>query len=159
MRCLKLRNESTGNNKEKLLLVGLFYAFIFGSLLNCTQIVISPTNSLPYNVFFMIKSNHFSCNDIIVFSLEDHPILKNSSWIKRLKGVPGDVIEVKDDIVTVSGKTIGKVLPGLKPLASGVIPEGYVFLAGDSLDSLDSRYEIMGLVKVKDLEGRAFPLW
>lgn len=42
---------------------------------------------------------------------------------------------------------------------SGVIPEGFVFVRGWAADSLDSRYALVGLVKVSDLSGKAIALF
>lgn len=47
----------------------------------------------------------------------------------------------------------------LTPLKADVVPEGYVFVAGDHLRSFDSRYEEFGLVPQQNLWGKAAATW
>lgn len=99
--------------------------------------------------------------DIIVF----HSHLKTDEGkekllIKRVIGVPGDTISIKDWVVyrngealnepyTLEGKTNGDITD-LK------IPEGKLFVMGDNrLNSVDSRFEEVGLVPIKNVVGKA----
>lgn len=73
-------------------------------------------------------------------------------FIKRIAGVPGDLVEVKGDEVFVGGKSVGKAMPetrGGDPLV--IIPEGVIapdhfFMAGETATSLDSRYAFVGYI-------------
>ena len=47
----------------------------------------------------------------------------------------------------------------LTPLRVEIVPEGYVFVAGDHLRSFDSRYEEFGLVSQQNLWGKAASTW
>lgn len=91
---------------------------------------------------------------------------KKKLLIKRVIGVPGDVIDIKDGKVyingkeddqsyTMSGETIGSI-DGL------TVPKGKLFCMGDNRDvSIDSRYEEVGCVSESKVVGkvvfRAFP--
>lgn len=101
--------------------------------------------------------------DIIVFL---SPIEKKKYLVKRLIGLPGDTVEIKDGHVWINGKPAVDPLilksityyargeyarPG-KPLK---IPEDSYFALGDnSLNSVDSRY--WGFVPKKNLAGKVF---
>jgi type IV secretory pathway protease TraF len=51
----------------------------------------------------------------------------------------------------------GRNTQGIIP--EGIIPKGYVFVAGDNLNSFDSRYEEFGLVPVEKIWGKAVLWW
>jgi conjugal transfer pilin signal peptidase TrbI len=80
----------------------------------------------------------------------------NLTFVKYLVGKSGDVVKKVDDKVYVNSELIGSVKnnEGLAPIEGGVIPEGYVFVAGTHADSLDSRYKEFGLIKESELKGR-----
>lgn len=111
-------------------------------------------------VVYMIGEPKFQ--DIIVFksSLEtDNGKKKN--LIKRVIGVPGDTLEIKNGIVYRNGKALKEpyVNGGYTPenLAPTVIPKGKLFLMGDNRpNSIDSRDERVGLVNIDSVVGKAF---
>lgn len=80
---------------------------------------------------------------------------ENSNKIRRVIGVPGDTIEIKNGSVYRNGELLNE------PYASGEVKErveavtlgdGEVFVLGDNREeSLDSRH--VGLLKTKDLRG------
>jgi signal peptidase I len=104
--------------------------------------------------------------DVIVFR---YPEDENKDFIKRLIGVPGDVIEIRNKQVIINGEPLidkdytqrvdpgiidGRINPrdNLGPLT--VPPDSY-FVMGDNRDqSLDSRF--WGFVKMNKIKGRAF---
>lgn len=82
-------------------------------------------------------------------------------FIKRVIGVGGDIVEIRDEMVLVNGVTIDE--PYLHPEATMrnfgpiTVPEGEVFLMGDNRNSSgDSR--VFGTRPVEDMIGRAFVL-
>jgi len=104
--------------------------------------------------------------DVIVFR---YPEDENKDFIKRLIGVPGDVIQIHNKQVIINGERLidqeytqrvdpgiidGRINPrdNLGPLT--VPPDSY-FVMGDNRDqSLDSRF--WGFVKMNKIKGRAF---
>jgi signal peptidase I len=96
----------------------------------------------------------------------------NPDYIKRVIGVPGDKIKVKDGEVIVNGE------PLIEPYLDGVttkwpegvdtitVPEGSLFVMGDNrLNSLDSRYGLgvddpaqggVGFIPIDAVVGKAF---
>lgn len=118
-------------------------------------------NKIAYKVG---ESQH---GDIIVFKsnilLENG---KNKRLIKRIIGVPGDTIEIKDGIVYRNGEALdepyinGDYTSGnIEPTA---IPEGKLFVMGDNRpNSMDSRSSQIGLISMDSVVGnvliRLFP--
>ena len=80
--------------------------------------------------------------------------------VKRVIGLPGDMVEYKNNILYINGEKIDEVFTdeitddfSLKKLGYDIIPEGYYFVVGDNRDdSLDSRY--LGLFKKDSIEGK-----
>jgi signal peptidase I len=100
--------------------------------------------------------------DIVVFWFPDDP---SKSYIKRVIGLPGDVIEVHEGIVRVNGRDIEEnyLDPRLnlshRSQAQTAVRANYYFVMGDNRDnSSDSR--IWGLVPKKYIYGKAlFRYW
>ncbi len=103
--------------------------------------------------------------DVIVF-IPPHD--RKKAYIKRLIGLPGERILIKDGNIYVNGKLV--TLPSIashyyynqgdygKEGKEIVIPEGKYFVLGDnSLCSLDSRF--WGFVDEKDVIGKAIFIW
>lgn len=99
--------------------------------------------------------------DIVVFKSKE--ITQNKQYVKRLIGLPGDILEIKRGIVYINGEqivfkgiNIQRDFSSLNPIK---IPEGHYFVMGDNRsNSLDSRY--FGFLKRKDFIGQAwFTFW
>ena len=116
-------------------------------------------------VSYMGKSPSYG--DIIVFETDmKTDDGKDKDLIKRIIGLPGDTIEVKDGIVYRNGEALvepyinGEYTPG--DVDETVVPENHVFVLGDNRpNSLDSRSEEVGTVAYEDIVGcvmvRLFP--
>jgi signal peptidase I len=96
----------------------------------------------------------------------------NPDYIKRVIGLPGDKIKVKDGLVYVNGQQLDE--PYLDdettrwPAGAGTVtvPEGSLFVMGDNRsDSLDSRYGLgvndpdqggVGFIPIDAVVGKAF---
>jgi signal peptidase I len=92
---------------------------------------------------------------------------KTQNFIKRIVGVPGDVIEVKDGNLYrngtfIEGETYTKRYP-FNPQSPQFmppvpVPEGHVFAMGDNRDrSSDSR--VWGFVPMENIKGQAFMIY
>ena len=106
--------------------------------------------------------------DIVVFK---YPVNPSQDYIKRVIGVPGDRIEVKNKKVYVNNELQdekyaifldNKIIPGnvqkrdnMQPVT---VPEGSLFVMGDNRDnSYDSRF--WNFVDLKAVKGKAFILY
>lgn len=94
--------------------------------------------------------------DIIVFKYPADPKL---IFIKRVIGVEGDRVEIKNHRVYVNGEELEEDYILEKPLGDYpevVVPENTVFVLGDNRnDSRDSRYPDVGFIPLKYIRGKA----
>jgi signal peptidase I len=106
-------------------------------------------------------------DDVIVFI---YPEDKTKDFIKRVKALPGETVEIRDKAVYINGEKIedphawyepgARLIPGSLRDNFGPfrVPEGQVFVMGDNRDhSHDSRF--WGTVPIDDILGKAFILY
>jgi len=101
--------------------------------------------------------------DTVVFWYPDDPTT-TVSYIKRVIGLPGDTVEVKDGYVLVNGKPLDESYVPLayrddRPYPPTVVPANKYFVLGDHrISSNDSR--AWGFVPREDIYGKAvFVFW
>ena len=151
---------------EDTLLIGdhlLVSKFVYGS-------------RIPFTDQFVLPLTTPERGDIIVF---EFPEDADKSWwqrrdfIKRIIGLPGDLVEVRDKQVYVNGslyhipqeihKEYEIIQPGSRPhpqdrrdfMAPVRVPAGHYFVMGDNRDrSYDSRF--WGFVQREQIKGKAF---
>lgn len=112
-------------------------------------------------VYYDIKSvgfGHLERGDIVVFWNPNEP---SKSFVKRLIGLPGETVEVRDGKVYINGTELNepylstehnRTMPSFPPEE---VKKHYYYVMGDNRDnSMDSRY--IGLVPEKYIYGRAF---
>ncbi len=106
-------------------------------------------------------------DDVIVFIYPQDP---SKDFIKRVEGLPGDRIEIRNKTLFVNGEQMEDPHAHYERIAarlartprdnfpSFVVPEGQVFVMGDNRDhSHDSRF--WGTVPINDILGKAFVLY
>ena len=122
----------------------------------------------PFNGKTWIPFKEPERRDIVVFK---YPVNPDQDYIKRVVGVEGDTIEIKDKKVYVNGKpqdekyTIfldNKILPANVQSRDNMgpvkVPENSLFVMGDNRDnSYDSRF--WNFVDLKSVKGKAFILY
>ena len=95
--------------------------------------------------------------DIVIFNAPDSP---SEKYIKRVIGLPGETVSIKDGFVYINGEKLDEdYLP-----ASGItqsekttfeVPAGHIFAMGDNrTGSLDSRYWNDPYIPLNQLQGR-----
>ncbi|WP_338055189.1 signal peptidase I [Sulfobacillus harzensis] len=95
---------------------------------------------------------------IIVFQSPEDP---TQDWIKRVIGVPGDTVSIRNNVVYINGKRYPE--PFLKYRHSinvppTKVPTGYLWVLGDNRPvSDDSRY--WGLLPESRVKGQAILQW
>ena len=112
--------------------------------------------------------------DIIVFR---YPLQPDTDFVKRVIGMPGDILEIRDKKLSINGKMLDEpyvvhVDPNVFPLQPALpepyrsrdqfnpylVPPGQYFAMGDNRDrSSDSRY--WGTVPRSMIKGRAFMVY
>ncbi len=123
---------------------------------------------LPFTDTTLIPISQPDREDIIVF---EYPVEPDKDFIKRVVGIPGDKVEIKNKQVFVNDKPVdssysmhtdGQNLPAtvnhrdnFGPVS---VPEGAYFVMGDNRDnSYDSRF--WGFVEEEAIKGEAFIIY
>ena len=123
---------------------------------------------IPYLRKTLIPTGVPNRGDVAVFI---YPVDKSKDFIKRVIGVGGDVVEIKNKKVFVNDTAIGDshavhneevIFPkSIQPrdnFGPVKVPEGTIFVMGDNRDqSYDSRF--WGFVRLEDVIGKAFIIY
>lgn len=145
--------EPTLHNGNRLIISKLPHTFnvkpSYGEI-----VVIDSRVERPRTVVDDITEN-FRNNAISIFLLK----VKQDEfyWIKRVVGMPGDVIEFKDGKLVRNGEVINEpyIAEAMDVYTEGkiTVPKGYVFVMGDNRNhSRDSRY--IGCVPFSHIIGK-----
>ncbi|OGP83233.1 MAG: signal peptidase I [Deltaproteobacteria bacterium RBG_16_58_17] len=135
------------------------------------HILVSKFNygiKLPFLRTTLIPVGAPQRGDIVVFI---YPEDRSKDFIKRLIGVPGDTIEIRNKKIFINGLPYSDkhgvyvdnlVIPGaVQPrdnFGPVTVPEGSLFVMGDNRDeSYDSRF--WGFVSKKDVLGKALIIY
>jgi signal peptidase I len=153
------------------ILLALLLALAISLLIRPTIVKeISMVPTLDENNYLMIAKQSYrfgdvARDDIIVFhsSLMDDQG-KEKLLIKRIIGIPGDVLTISNGKVYRNGNRIQEpyIMGGIEGETNGelynyIVPENFVFVMGDNREvSLDSRSEEVGPVRISDIIGKAF---
>jgi signal peptidase I len=102
--------------------------------------------------------------DIVVIDSKQDK-LEHLNLIKRIVGLPGETIEIKDGRVYIDGKVLEPEFT-LSPtpdfgFEKTTVPEGMYMVMGDNREhSRDSRFESVGFIGEEHFEGKAvFRVW
>ena len=115
----------------------------------------------------LLPIGEYRRGDVIVFKYPEDP---ERDFIKRVIGLPGETIELRQSQVLIDGEPIeepyldavrqdGHVPPDIRgTFGPRAVPEGHLFMMGDNRgDSQDSRY--WGPLPVGYVKGKAFVLY
>lgn len=118
----------------------------------------------PFTDNYLIEADGPQIGDIIVFKYPGDPSI---DYIKRVEGLPGDVIEVRDKQLYRNGKAVQEdyiqhihpnLIGRLDNIGPVTVPEGEYFVMGDNRDnSEDSR--AWGTVKRNAIHGKAWRIY
>lgn len=152
----------------KAFLIAIALAFVVRAFL-MTPIEVKGASMEPtlhsQERMFVTKIGEPKRFDIVVFHATE-----DKDYIKRVIGLPGDVVEYKDDVLYINGKpyeepyldkskkqiSYGLLTGSFKlsetAVGSDVVPEGHVFVLGDNRrNSKDSRH--IGAVPIDSIVG------
>ncbi len=123
---------------------------------------------IPFIRKTLIPMNDPRREDIVVFV---YPMDRTKDFIKRVVGIAGDTIEIKDKKIYLNGSpyddghgvyTDSILFPAsIQPrdnFGPVTVPAEHIFVMGDNRDqSYDSRF--WGFVDLKDIRGKAFVIY
>ena len=123
---------------------------------------------IPFWEHYLVTFQKVQRGDVIVFIFPED---RSKDFIKRVIGVGGDSVEVRDKKIYINGKQVDDPhahFEGDDPAAPGlssrdgygprVVPENHIFVMGDNRDrSYDSRF--WGFVSLEDVRGKAFLIY
>ncbi len=120
---------------------------------------------MPFSDSYLIEGSNPEYGDVIVFEYPKDPSL---DYIKRIVGVPGDIIEIKNKQFFRNGTAVKEnyiqtsersvVIPLRDNFGPFKVPAGEYFVLGDNRDdSQDSRF--WGTVKKSAIRGKAWRIY
>ncbi len=120
---------------------------------------------MPFSNKYLIDGENPQRGDIVVF---EYPLDTSVDFIKRVIGVPGDVIEVRNKQLYRNGKPVKEpyvitlepdvIIPGRDQYGPVTVPSGKYFCMGDNRDnSKDSRS--WGFVEKSAILGKAWRIY
>jgi signal peptidase I len=144
---------------------------LIGDHLLVNKFVFAPTLSSVERAVLPVAA--IRRGDVVVFKYPEDP---ERDFIKRVIGLPGETIELRDHRVHVNGQAIDEPYAHYLPRPAGagggeftsddvrerygpvVVPEGAVFVMGDNRDnSQDSRY--WGFLPKENIKGKALMIY
>lgn len=153
----------------RFVIIGVVVMLIVRQLLVsfAPKIVFSQSESLDQSVFIVRQVEApLKRGDYVTFKVPENPFIGRPTFTKRVAGIPGDEIVVtENNEVLVAGELVGIAKPktrkgeDLFPTKISKIPDNFYFVAGDHIDSYDSRYASFGLVPKYDIGGLAKPVF
>lgn len=123
---------------------------------------------MPFTGSVLIPWKEPSRGDVVVFRF---PKDRSVDYIKRVVGVPGDIVTIKDKHILINGETVADphahytsavILDANESPRDNfgpvTVPKGSIFVMGDNRDnSYDGRF--WGFVDQNDILGKAFILY
>jgi conjugal transfer pilin signal peptidase TrbI len=167
-RCASFMPLLLGHFKTHLL------AWVFAALAFCLfqanyRVGVNLTPSLPFKLFLIHFNEPVGVGDYVAFHWHGGPPYPDGIvFTKRVAGAAGDRVFRVGRQFAVNGQTFfakeygmtGRPLnPANLPEGASTIPHGKYWVMGTHEYSLDSRYELLGLVDGKYMVGRAYPIF
>lgn len=123
---------------------------------------------MPFLEKYLLEYNQPRRGDVVVFIFPED---RTKDFIKRVIGVEGDVVEVKDKKIYINNKPVddphayfegddalGEALQTRDDYGPTRVPKNHIFVMGDNRDrSYDSRF--WGFVDLQDVRGKAFLIY
>lgn len=131
---------------------------------HCFRLGLNGSSSLPENAFLLWTWPKVIRPGVVIAAEPPAAVrerFKGVLFMKRVVGMPGDPItHSADGAVCVRGECFAPQVVDCRPFApllpEGVIPEGAVAAFGESPDSLDSRYALIGLFPIAEVQAVGF---
>lgn len=131
------------------------------------EFAVNASFSLPGTLYLIEKGDFPKRGEYVAFTYQsDFLYPQGTRFLKRVMGTAGDSVQSSGHKYYVNGKFVGEAKPTTsngRPIRelgfNGEIPAGYYYAMADHPLSLDSRYEVVGLVSASQVIGKAFRLF
>ena len=143
-------------------LIGIFSALILCILLKilfCLRIIVSPS-MLPTiqleDIILVYKYSNIKRGDIVLFFPPESQHTNQQEWIKRIVGLPGDVITIKNGKIYINDKLLSENYNIIKPdyeLAKLQITNDSYFVLGDNRNNSNDSH-VWGSLPRKNIIGK-----
>ncbi|WP_158972259.1 S26 family signal peptidase [Chachezhania sediminis] len=144
-----------------IFVIPVYYTLAFGRLM------MNATESMEAHAFALFTWPRILSPGLVA-AVKMPPVLarqfpgQNLYLAKRIVGVPGDAIAHVEGRICLRGQCFAPFVEeghAVAALWSATrVPEGQIAIFGESADSLDSRYEIIGGIPVEDVIAVGFPI-
>lgn len=138
--------------------VALVVKFFIFDITPIENISMQPTLYAKDRVFLDIASYKFikpGRLDVVIF---DSPVEKNTLYVKRVIGIPGDNLIISGGGVYINGVQLKEdYLPPNTKTSGNIdinIPEGTVFVMGDNRENSDDS-RMFGPIEISSIKGHA----
>ncbi len=147
---------------QTLVLAFILY-FVIDSVVARVQVEnISMLPTLHAGEFLLVnrlayKQGEYKRGDIVIFHNPNNP---SEDYIKRLIGIPGDVVDIQNGVVKVNGIALNEPYLAETTNYEGLweVPEGFLFVLGDNRNnSYDSHS--WGYLPQQNIVGKAFVIY
>ena len=141
---------------------GVLFVLIMWSLSFFYLLGFNTNFSLPGYVYLVVRYHHPVKDGLAAFHPPPNDFYSKIWFIKRVKGIPGDVVTWNGRQFFINNEPLGtaKIRAengiALAVGAEGVIPDHEYFMWTEHPDSFDSRYAQISLVKRDRIIGRAY---
>lgn len=147
---------------EILLLAAVFYIGIDAVVARLRVESISMLPTLRADDFILVNKLAYhggtpQRGDIVVFRAPPDP---SQDYVKRVIGLPGDVISVRNGMVYVNNEPLKEPYIAAEPAYTGtwVVPPGELFVLGDNRNQSSDSHS-WGFVPMQSLVGRALVVY
>ena len=148
---------------------GLVYALVIAAAIifpTRFALGLNATPSLPHHLFLIQKGTLPVRGELVAFRWPGGgPYRPGVTFIKRVAGVPGDIVTSIERDFYVNGIAAGTAKRSahanlaLELGPTGTLPPGHYYVHAPHPDSLDSRYAMTGWISQDRIIGRAYALF